>query len=313
MIILFSPPPSPPPRGQVHKSHSPRCSTDRYSRLSSSPPSMKFGKLLKSQVEETLPEWRDKFISYKELKQLLKQIEPRDERGQPRSASDGTDGGDSIRKEEADFIRQVYVQIEKLNYFFVEQEETYIIKQKELQDAAETAKDSPAEMMHIWKEVVDFHGETVLLENYSALNYTGLVKILKKYEKRTGAPIRLPFIQRILQQPFFATDVLNKLIKECEAMLDRLFPASESSISNPHVEGHELNPTAERSSLLNWPEELEEIKFPEELEEIKFMENLYAKSTMAALRILKEIRSGSSTVSVFSLPPLQGGLGEEPW
>ena len=34
-------------------------------------------------------------------------------------------------------------------------------------------KDSSEEMMKIRKEIVDFHGEMVLLENYSALNYTG--------------------------------------------------------------------------------------------------------------------------------------------
>ncbi len=35
------------------------------------------------------------------------------------------------------------------------------------------AKDSNEEMIKIRKEIVDFHGEMVLLENYSALNYTG--------------------------------------------------------------------------------------------------------------------------------------------
>lgn len=35
------------------------------------------------------------------------------------------------------------------------------------------AKDFNEEMIKIRKEIVDFHGEMVLLENYSALNYTG--------------------------------------------------------------------------------------------------------------------------------------------
>ncbi|XP_042445018.1 SPX domain-containing protein 2-like [Zingiber officinale] len=42
-----------------------------------------------------------------------------------------------------------------------------------------------------------------------------LVKILKKYDKRTGALIRQPFIEKVLQQPFFTTDLLYKLVKEC--------------------------------------------------------------------------------------------------
>lgn len=35
------------------------------------------------------------------------------------------------------------------------------------------ANDCNDEIIKIRKEVVDFHGEMVLLENYSALNYTG--------------------------------------------------------------------------------------------------------------------------------------------
>jgi hypothetical protein len=35
-------------------------------------------------------------------------------------------------------------------------------------------KESKEELMKVRKEIVDFHGEMVLLENYSALNYTGV-------------------------------------------------------------------------------------------------------------------------------------------
>lgn len=42
-----------------------------------------------------------------------------------------------------------------------------------LQDGIAKAKDSNEEILKIKKEIVDFHGEMVLLENYSALNYTG--------------------------------------------------------------------------------------------------------------------------------------------
>lgn len=52
-------------------------------------------------------------------------------------------------------------------------------------------------------------------------------------------------------------------------------------------------------------EETEKLRVPEELAEIKCMENLYLRLTISALRTLKEIRSGSSTVNMFSLPPMQ--------
>lgn len=44
---------------------------------------------------------------------------------------------------------------------------------QELQDRLRAAKASREEMLKVRKEIVDFHGEMVLLENYSALNYTG--------------------------------------------------------------------------------------------------------------------------------------------
>lgn len=51
---------------------------------------------------------------------------------------------------------------------------TMIIFQ-ELQVQMANAEECSDELMRIRKEIVDFHGEMVLLENYSALNYTGIL------------------------------------------------------------------------------------------------------------------------------------------
>ncbi|KAH9615920.1 hypothetical protein KSS87_008407 [Heliosperma pusillum] len=297
---------------------------------------MKFGKSLSNQIEETLPEWRDKFLSYKDLKKKLKLIVPKNNGNdqinvnnininnnndnnnkdnvndrpikRQRIACDGdcvTACEEGMTKEEVNFLRLLEDELEKFNTFFVEQEEEYIIRLKELQDRVAKAKRSNYdEMLKIRKEIVDFHGEMVLLENYSALNYTGLVKILKKYDKRTGALIRLPFIQRVLQQPFFTTDLIYKLVKQCERILDLLFPTDDSTIAT-------TVPTSDGCETTTGPANL--IKCPKELAEIEYMESLYMKSTISALRALKEIRSKSSTVSMFSLPPLQLGGLEETW
>uniref|UniRef100_A0A0D3B221 SPX domain-containing protein n=3 Tax=Brassica TaxID=3705 RepID=A0A0D3B221_BRAOL len=247
--------------------------------------SMKFGKSLSNQIEQTLPEWRDKFLSYKDLKKRLKLIDSKSvDRPTKRLRLDESSVG--MSKEEISFIQLLEDELEKFNNFFVEKEEEYIIRLKELRDRIGKAKDSKEEMMSIRKEIVDLHGEMVLLENYSALNYTGLVKILKKYDKRTGDLMRLPYIQKVLQQPFYTTDLLYKLIKESEAMLDCFF-------EDPTVCAAESDESVQA--------------------EHKFMESLHMKSTIAALRVLKEIRSKSSTVSVFSLPPLQlNGLDKIP-
>ncbi|CAN6271854.1 unnamed protein product [Urochloa humidicola] len=276
---------------------------------------MKFGKSLNNQIVETLPDWRDKFLSYKVLKKRLKQIGAG--AGERRSKRQRVEDGGSapaITAEEAGFVALLDAELDKFNAFFLEKEEEYVIRQKELQDRAVSAAEtgSAEELLRVWKEIVDLHGEMVLLENYSALNYTGLVKILKKYDKRTGALIRLPFIQNVMQEPFFTTDLLYKLVKECEAMLDQLLPRSQQP-PVPSDDGREDSdgddkPVDAASSLANGG------GAALELEEIEDMECTYMKSTVAALRSLREIRSGSSTVSAFSLPPLHVGNGhvEEP-
>ena len=100
---------------------------------------MKFGKSLSNQIEETLPEWRDKFLSYKELKKKLKLIEPKSgvERPSKRARLDSGDAaeigaGDGMSKEEIDFETLLEDELEKFNSFFVEKEEEYIIRLKVL-------------------------------------------------------------------------------------------------------------------------------------------------------------------------------------
>ncbi|KAF6156652.1 hypothetical protein GIB67_017788 [Kingdonia uniflora] len=257
---------------------------------------MKFGKNLSNQIEETSPEWRDKYLCYKELKKQLKLINPKCDNGVERPVKRARlgfveEGVRLISREERDFVDLLEAELDKFNGFFVEKEEDFIIRLKELQDGMAKARELN-ELVKVRKEIVDIHGEMVLLENYSALNYTGLVKILKKYDKRTGALIRLPFIQKVLQQPFFTTDLIYKLVKECEMMLDGIFPV----IGN--------DPSIFSDKLL---------RGPKELAEIDYMGSFRVKRTVSALRLMKEIRSRSSTVSVFSLPPLQSNVLEETW
>lgn len=96
----------------------------------------------------------------------------------------------------------------------------------------------------------------------------GLVKITKKHDKRSGSVIQLSFIQSVVQEPFFSTEVLKELVEECARTLDDMFSK-------------------------------------EELAEIDHLESTYARLTQLALRVLEEIRSGSSTVGPHSLPPLE--------
>jgi hypothetical protein len=102
---------------------------------------MKFGKSLSGQIVETLPEWRDKFLSYKDLKKRLKLIgagngaerQPkrarRDDAGEA-DASASAAAAPAMTPEEVDFMRLLEAELDKFNSFFVEKEEEYIIRQK---------------------------------------------------------------------------------------------------------------------------------------------------------------------------------------
>lgn len=109
------------------------------------------------------------------------------------------------------------------------------------------------------------------------MSCVGLAKILKKYDKRTGGLLRLPFIQKVLQQPFFITDLVSKLVKECENTIDEVFPVEQ--------------------------EDEEEI-VKEQREAITVAGKGIFRNTVAALLSMQEIRRGSSTYGHFSLPPM---------
>ena len=102
------------------------------------------------------------------------------------------------------------------------------------------------------------------------------MKIIKKYDKRTGALVRLPFIQEVLNQPFYKTDVLNKLVKECEAMLSDIFPKSdcpgESSCLMEEDGCGSMTGTENENK-----EALEQV--PKELAEIEHMENMLTQGS----------------------------------
>jgi hypothetical protein len=95
------------------------------------------------------------------------------------------------------------------------------------------------------------------------------VKILKKYDKRTGGVLSLPFTQRVRHQPFFTTEPLTRLVRECEANLELLFP----------VEAEVLEPSS--SSNLE-------------------PHDVY-RSTLAAMKAIQGLRKASSTYNPLSL------------
>lgn len=81
---------------------------------------MKFGKEFRIHLEETLPEWRDKYLSYKPLKKLLKNI--------PAPAADIPPPDGPLPELHEWFVGILNEELEKFNDFYVDKEEDFIIR-----------------------------------------------------------------------------------------------------------------------------------------------------------------------------------------
>lgn len=263
---------------------------------------MKFGKEFRNHLEETLPEWRDKFLCYKPLKKLLKQPPPLDPPPPPNTHTPLHDWFVSILNHELD----------KFNDFYVDKEEDFVIRFQELKERIEQVKEKSGgvitserefseEMMEIRKDFVIIHGEMVLLKNYSSLNFAGLVKILKKYDKRTGGLLRLPFTQLALHQPFFTTESLTRLVRECEANLELLFPLEAEVIEFTPPARDESNPP------LNDPTNIQPDTSSTVAEETS---DVY-RSTLAAMKAIRGLRKASSTYNPLSFSSLLRSQDDE--
>ncbi|XP_062009881.1 SPX domain-containing protein 4 [Rosa rugosa] len=271
---------------------------------------MKFGKEFTSHLEETIPEWRDKFLCYKLLKKLLKRLPAAAVDALPhpfnfhRRLSDADSGASSRPLADLQdwFVGILNDELEKLNDFYVDKEEDFIIRFQELKGRIEVVKEKSSrggvftsesefseEVMDIRKDFVTIHGEMVLLKNYSSLNFAGLVKILKKYDKRTGGLLRLPFTQLALRAPFFTTQPLTMLVRECEANLELLFPLEAEVIESTPTMQDKSNPQLNSSANVasDTPSNQEANM------------DIY-RGTIAAMRAIQGLQKASSTWNPWS-------------
>lgn len=195
---------------------------------------------------------------------------------------------------EEEFRSLLYGELDKMNNFVVDKEEDFVMRLQHFHEIVESLKDaikdndrSQLDLINLQKDVVVFHGEMVLLKNYSSLNYRGLVKIVKKHDRLTGAWLRSSFIPDARRQPFYSMDILSRLVKDCESNLLSLFPScSGESTDQPSFERDTQENVFEDDSI-----------FSEDV--IKHLH----KNTMAALQTIRNMGRGSSTYNALSLPP----------
>jgi hypothetical protein len=124
----------------------------------------------------------------------------------------------------------------------------------------------------------------------------GLVKILKKYDKRTGGVLSLPFTQRARHEPFFATEQLRRLVRECEANLELLFP----------IEAEVLEPGS--SSNL---EQNDDVASRDPTSSCDVETSDVYRSTVAAMKAIQGLQKASSTYNPLSLSRFFNSLDGE--
>ena len=190
------------------------------------------------------------FLCYKTLKKCLKAI--------PEYKATTANGDTTVKPgekrkltdEQRLFLKTLNAELQKFNRFFISAEEDFVMKETKLEAAYRQVVNrdgSRAPMFTMQRcrdacrALADFHGELVLMEHWVSLNYTALVKILKKHDKRSNLSLRSPFLVSVLQQPFYSTEVLTQLIAKTESRFRKLNALIASRGNEAEANGSEAN------------------------------------------------------------------------
>lgn len=293
---------------------------------------MKFGHLLKSfEADAALPD--TVCLNYKKLKKLIKSqtkhqheasaAEPADAAAAadgaaapaaektaapatagipPASDPAAADGAAAIElaggiaEEDREFVATLNTDLSRVNSYFMEKEEEAVIRLRELEDRLEAAReglDAP-DLEQLRNELVDFHGELVLMLHWSLVNYAAVAKILKKHDKMTGSRLRAPVLASVLHQPFLSTESISQLVKEAERHVQELSHMYGKGTRAEHSGDGDSSAGAASRDGGGDPEAAAGAMGESHVA-------IY-KRTRAALNMVKEMQEGASTPSTL-LPP----------
>ena len=119
----------------------------------------------------------------------------------------------------------------------MDKEEDFVIRFKSLEDDAKAmlkeddSENCTSELMQLRAELVEYHGEIVLMLNWSMLNYTALVKLLKKHDKLTGNQLQKSFLANAMQQPFKSTKLMHSILEDVEITLKKINDFGDKSLN----------------------------------------------------------------------------------
>lgn len=188
---------------------------------------MKFGKLLRATVDARMPHWREHTLQYKYLKQVVK-------KAAEAHATQGASAADIAQS----FTMVLDQEVEKVNDFYMDRIEEGVIILHALQQHAEQLMSSPGsapteQRTACQRSLVSFHFNLLMLQNYVALNFTGIVKILKKFDKKLGQNLRTDYINAIVELPFYRCQALGQLVEDTEKQFTVLDSSSVAKAGGP--------------------------------------------------------------------------------
>ncbi len=72
------------------------------------------------------------------------------------------------------------------------------------------------------RSLVTLHFQLLLLQHFVALNFTAVTKMLKKFEKKLGVPLRNEYIGALVELPFYRCEALGELVEDTERQFNAL-------------------------------------------------------------------------------------------
>ncbi|EOD08811.1 hypothetical protein EMIHUDRAFT_438229 [Emiliania huxleyi CCMP1516] len=182
---------------------------------------VKFGKNL---TQEKVPRWSDGYVDYDSLKKILGEmintgsirefnedvlylahsVATTDEVIRPPGAREG------------DFIARIDAEIEKVNRWTAKihmELETLVEKiSKAHSNWVQSGRPKTAQADTVLEEVESAEAELQAFENFINMNYLAFSKILKKHDKYSTCPLRMPYLMKVQSQTF-VLDKMGSLVR----------------------------------------------------------------------------------------------------
>jgi SPX domain protein involved in polyphosphate accumulation len=124
------------------------------------------------------------------------------------------------------------LEVEKVNDFYMDRIEEAVIILHSLKQHAEqlVLAGLPLEQRTACqRSLVAFHYNLLTLQNYVALNFTAVVKILKKSDKKIGGNLRNDYVAAMVELPFYRCQALGELVEDTEKTFRVLEGASAAA------------------------------------------------------------------------------------